>query len=226
MNKAQTVSPYGGAWPKIGQNVFVAPNASVIGNVEIGDKSSVFYGSVLRGDVNAIKIGEKTNIQDNAVIHVARHNVSGKELPTIIGNSVTIGHGATIHAAQIEDNCVVGMGAVVMDGAVVQKGSVVGAGSLVTPGTVVKSGQVWSGSPAKYLRDLTEGEAAFISEAAEDYSILAAVHADENAKTFAEIELDDARREDRKLNDPDYDRQIGVERDPITREIIAVSQST
>jgi len=176
--------------------------------------------------VNTIKVGEKTNIQDNVMIHVAKHNAAGKPLPTIIGNSVTIGHGATIHAATIDDCTVVGMGAIVMDGAHVQKNSIVGAGSLVVPGTVVKSGQVWAGAPAKYLRDVTEGEKQFISQAAEDYSKLGAVHAAENSKTFAEIELDIARREDRLHRDPDYDMQQGIERDPYTREVIAVAKST
>ena len=226
VNKAQTLTPYMKTMPKLSEEVFVAPNASVIGDVEIGPNSSVFYGSVLRGDVNKIRVGEKTNIQDNVVIHVAKHNVTGTELPTVIGSGVTVGHGATIHAATIEDSCVIGMGATVMDGAVVQKGSVVAAGALVTPGTVVKSGQVWSGRPAKYLRDLSSSEMTFISEAAEDYSILAAVHADENAKSFSEIELDNARRYDRQIRDPDFDLQQGIERDPVTREVNKYAEGT
>lgn len=184
-----------------------------------------FY-SLIAGDVNSISIGEKTNIQDNVMIHVAKHNAAGKPLPTVIGSSVTIGHGATIHAATIDDCTVVGMGATVMDGAHVQKGSIVAAGSLVVPGTVIKAGQVWAGSPAKYLRDLAAGEAEFIEAAAEDYSALAAVHAEENCKSFAEVELDAARRVDRLTRDPDYDFQQGVERDLVTREIVSVAQST
>lgn len=181
---------------------------------------------MVAGDVNKIVIGEKSNIQDNVMIHVAKHNPEGKPLPTIIGKYVTIGHGATIHAATIEDNTVIGMGATVMDGAKVEKQSIVAAGALVTPGTVVKTNQVWAGVPAKYLRDLLEGEAEFISQSAEGYSQLAAVHAAENAKTFDEIEADIARREDRLLRDPEHDAQHGLERDPVTREIVAVAQST
>jgi len=160
------------------------------------------------------------------MIHVAKHNAAGKPLPTIIGSSVTIGHGATIHAATIDNCAVIGMGAIVMDGAHVQERSIVAAGSLVVPGTVVKTGQVWAGSPAKHLRDLAQGEAEFIADAAEDYSALAAVHAEENAKSFAEVELDAARRADRLERDPDNDMQQGLERDPFTREVISVAQST
>ena len=178
------------------------------------------------GDVNSISIGDRTNIQDNVMIHVAKHNAAGKPLPTIIGSDVTIGHGATIHAAKIDDCSVIGMGSTIMDGAHIQKGSVVGAGALVVPGTIVKTGQVWAGTPAKCLRDLAEGEASFIVQAADDYAALAAVHAEENAKSFAEVELDLARREDKLVRDPDYDFQQGVERDQKTREIIHVASST
>jgi len=178
------------------------------------------------GDVNSISIGEKSNIQDNVMVHVAKHNAAGKALPTVIGSSVTIGHGATIHAATIDDCAVVGMGATVMDGAHVQKGAIVAAGSLVVPGTVVKAGQVWAGSPAKYLRDLAAGEAEFTEAAAQDYSSLAAVHAEENSKSFVEVEMDAARRADRLVRDLDYDMQQGVERDQVTREVISVAQST
>ena len=160
------------------------------------------------------------------MIHVAKHNAAGKPLPTLIGSSVTVGHGATIHAATIDDCAVIGMGATVMDGAHVQKGAIVAAGSLVVPGTVVASGQVWAGTPAKHLRDLGAGEADFIVRAAEDYSSLAAVHAEENSKSFAEVETDAARRADRLVRDPDFDFQQGIERDPVTREIISVAQST
>ena len=180
----------------------------------------------LTGDVNSISIGERTNIQDNVMIHVAKHNAAGKPLPTIIGDDVTIGHGATIHAATIDDCTVVGMGSTIMDGAHIQRGSVVAAGALVVPGTVVKTGQVWAGTPAKFLRELAQGETSFILQSAEDYAALAAVHAEENSKSFGEVELDLARREDRLLRDPDYDAQQGVERDQMTREIITVASST
>lgn len=226
MNKAQTLAPYAGVSPKLGDDVFVAPNASVIGDVTLGPGASIWYGAVLRGDVNSITVGARTNIQDNVMVHVAKHNAAGKPLPTIIGADVTIGHGATIHAATIDDSTVIGMGATVMDGAHVQRGSVVAAGALVVPGTVIKTGQVWAGTPARFLRDLADGEAAFISQSAEDYASLAAVHAEENAKSFAEVELDAARREDRLTRDPDYDAQVGIERDYTTREVVNVASST
>jgi len=192
----------------------------------INPRLTYTFDILLTGDVNSISIGERTNVQDNVMIHVAKHNAQGKPLPTIIGSDVTIGHGAVIHAATIDDCTVVGMGSTIMDGAHVQKGSVVAAGSLVVPGTVVKSGQVWAGTPAKCLRDVVQGETAFISQAAEDYATLAAVHAEENSKSFAEVELDLARREDKLTRDPDYDAQQGVERDQQTREIINVAAST
>lgn len=124
-----------GLKPQLGKSVFVAPNASVIGNVKIGSGSSIWYGAILRGDVNNISIVEQTNIQDNAIVHVAKNNAQKKPAPTIIGNNVTIGHGATIHACTIEDCVVIGMGDTVMDGVIVKKGAIVGAGSMVTPNT-------------------------------------------------------------------------------------------
>jgi len=225
VNRSQTVMEYVNGEgvvtkPKLGEKVFVAPNASVIGDVSLGGGSSVWYGCVLRGDVNCITIGEKTNIQDNVMVHVAKHNAAGIPRATQIGSGVTIGHGATIHAATIGDTSVVGMGAIVMDGAVVEKESIVAAGSLVVPGTVVKSRQMWAGSPAKYVREVSEEEIEAIAQASEDYSALGAVHAEENSKTFGEIELDAARREDRRRRDPDYDEQAAVARDPETRQII------
>jgi carbonic anhydrase/acetyltransferase-like protein (isoleucine patch superfamily) len=172
---------------------------------------------VIRADVNSVKIGKYTNIQDNVVVHVAKHNANNRSLDTIIGDNVTVGHGATLHACTIKDNAVVGMGAVVMDGAVVESNTIVGAGSLVVPSTVVKSGQVWAGRPAKYVRDVTVGEKEAIAQAAGDYARLSAVHCEENSKSFGEVELDEARRWDRRVRDPDYDVQNQVDRDPETR---------
>jgi carbonic anhydrase/acetyltransferase-like protein (isoleucine patch superfamily) len=176
-----------------------------------------FQNAVIRADVNSVKIGKYTNIQDNVVVHVAKHNANNRSLDTIIGDNVTVGHGATLHACTIKDNAVVGMGAVVMDGAVVESNTIVGAGSLVVPNTVVKSGQVWAGRPAKYVRDVTVGEKEAIAQAAGDYARLSAVHCEENSKSFGEVELDEARRWDRRVRDPDYDVQNQVDRDPETR---------
>lgn len=226
LNKAQAVGRVAGKAPSLAENVFVAPNASVIGDVKLGKGSSVWYGTVIRGDVNMVTVGDNTNIQDNSLIHVAKNNAKQQPLPTVIGSNVTIGHGSTIHAATIEDNVLVGMGAIIMDGAKVCSGAAVGAGSLVVPGTVVPSGEIWAGSPAKLLRKLEDSEAAFIRSAADDYSALAAVHAEENAKSFDEVELDKARRADRALRDPDFDAQQGIERDPLTREVTRVATTT
>ncbi|CAL5228724.1 g11909 [Coccomyxa viridis] len=222
----QTLQAFQGKRPQLGANTFVAPNASVVGDVKLGNNSSIWYGAVLRGDVNSIQIGSNSNIQDGVTVHVARHNPQGNVVPTIIGNNVTIGHGAIIHAATVEDSTLVGMGATILDGVTVQKGSVVAAGAVVTPGKTVPSGEVWAGNPAKMLRKLEEEETGFIAQAANDYAALAAVHAAENAKTPEEIEADVERRKDRALRDLDYDSHLGIERDPISREIISTASHT
>lgn len=157
---------------------------------------------MLRGDVNSIKIGAYTNLQDATVVHVAKHNVANKSQPTIIGDKVTIGHGATIHACTIEDEAIVGMGSVVMDGAVVKKGAMVAAGAVVTPGTVVPSGQIFAGNPARLLRAMTPAELSFGAQSAENYAALAAEHAAENGKSWPEIAADIEDRADLLERDP------------------------
>ncbi len=132
--------------PKIGKNVYIAPTAVIVGDVEIGDGVSVWDGAVLRGDVSYIKIGKNSNIQDNVVIHVSH------DLPTIIGENVTLGHLAMVHAAKIEDNVIVGIHAVVLDGAEIGEGSVIGAGSVVTPKTKIPPNSLVLGIPAKVVR--------------------------------------------------------------------------
>ncbi|KAJ3698112.1 hypothetical protein LUZ61_001817 [Rhynchospora tenuis] len=199
--------------PIISKDAFVAPSAAVMGDVLIGRGSSVWYGVVLRGDVNSIRIGSGSNIQDNTLVHVAKFNSSGKALPTIIGDNVTIGHGAVLHACTVEDEAFVGMGAILLDGAVVEKNAMVGAGSLVRQGTRIPSGEVWAGNPAKFLRKLTEEEIASIKESASIYTNLAQVHSTENAKTFDEIELEKSLRKKFENRDEDYDSMIGVVRE-------------
>ena len=196
--------------PKLPHAGFIAPSASVIGDVSIGEKSSVWYGSVLRGDLNAIKIGNMTNIQDGTVIHVAKNNVGNKPAPTIVGNRVTVGHGAILHACTIEDDSIIGMGATVMDGAVVKKGAMVAAGALVAPGMVVPTGQIFAGNPARLLRAMTESEIAFSAKSAENYAALAADHAAENGKPWEAIAADIEARRDALERDPDYDVSAGV----------------
>jgi len=154
----------GGILPTISPKAFIAPGAAVIGDVEIGEDSGVWFGCVIRGDVNIIRIGNRTNIQDGTTIHVTR-----KTGPTIIGSGVTVGHAVLLHACTLEDNCFIGMRATVMDGAVVESGAMVAAGALVTPGKRVPSGQLWAGSPAKYFRSLTAEDQAFFPVSAENY---------------------------------------------------------
>ena len=118
----------------------------------------------MRGDVHEIRIGARTNIQDNAVVHVTR-NLSG----TYIGDDVTVGHGAILHACRVEDNCLIGMGAIILDEAVIEAGAMVAAGALVPPKKIVKSGQLWGGNPAKYMRDLNPEEVEFLKISADNY---------------------------------------------------------
>ena len=169
--------PYKSIMPKIGRNVFLAETAAVIGDVEIGDESSIWYHCVVRGDVNDIKIGARTNIQDGTVIHVSS-TLQG----TYIGNDVTVGHMALLHACTVEDGAFIGMKACVMDGAYVEKGAMVAAGALVTPGKRVLSGQLWGGSPARFMRELKEDEKAYIPYSAGHYARLASEYLNKNLK--------------------------------------------
>jgi len=153
-----------GISPTISLKAFIAPGAVVIGDVVIGEDTGVWFGCVIRGDVNSIRIGSRTNIQDSTTIHVTRHTG-----PTTIGNGVTIGHSVLLHACELKDNCFIGMRATLMDGVVVESGAMVAAGALVTPGKHIPSGQLWAGSPAKYFRDLTEEDLAFFPVSAENY---------------------------------------------------------
>ncbi len=139
--------------PKIHETAFIAEDAVIIGDVEIGAQSSVWYGSVLRGDVNYIRIGERTNVQDASVIHV-----SSKTHPTVVEDEVTLGHRVTLHGCYIETGCLIGIGAIILDGVRVGKNSLVAAGSLLTPNTQIPSRSLVMGSPAKVKRELDEEE--------------------------------------------------------------------
>lgn len=156
---------------QIDKTCFIAPQTSIMGDVIIGKNTSVWYGSVIRGDVNIVRIGEYTNIQDGTVIHVATH---GKG--THIGDRVTVGHMALLHDCTLEDESFVGMKACIMDGAVVEKHGMVAAGALVTPGKIVKSGELWAGSPARKMRDLTEQDYDLIQWSWDHYAKLAERH--------------------------------------------------
>jgi carbonic anhydrase/acetyltransferase-like protein (isoleucine patch superfamily) len=147
------VRPFRGVAPRIARDVWLAPGAVVVGDVEIGADSSVWYGSVLRGDVNSIRVGVRSNLQDQCVVHVTRDRFSCQ-----IGDEVTIGHHATVHGCVVEDGALVGIGAIVMDGARVGAGAMVGAGAVVVPGTQLEPGVLAVGVPARVVRELTAEE--------------------------------------------------------------------
>lgn len=156
--------------PDVERANWVAKNATVVGDVTLGQQSSVFYGAVLRGDIARIVVGEGSNIQDNCIVHLA------DDMDAIIGKWCTIGHGAIIHACTIGDECLIGMGATVLDGANVGARSIVAAGAVVTPRTVIPPGSMVMGSPAKVSRPLTEAEQAKLKTWAEKYVHVSAAH--------------------------------------------------
>lgn len=157
--------------PDVSRALFVAKNSTVVGDVTLGAQSSVFYGAVLRGDIARIVVGEGTNVQDNAVVHLA------DDLDTVIGTWCTIGHSAIIHACTIEDECLIGMGATVLDGARIGARSIVGANSLVPQRFTCPPGSMVYGSPAKVVRSLTADEQASLRLWAEKYVAVATAHA-------------------------------------------------
>lgn len=153
MTPTGIIIPYRGLLPKIASTAYIAPTASIIGDVVVDDESSIWFGCVVRGDVNEVRIGKRSNLQDGSVVHVSKDG-SG----TYIGDDVTIGHMVLIHAATLESGCFIGMHATIMDDCVVEQGSMLAAGALLTPGKRVGAGQLWAGSPARYLRDLNDGD--------------------------------------------------------------------
>ncbi len=158
------IRDYRGIYPQIHPSVFLAENSVVIGDVHIGEDSSVWYGVVIRGDVNYIRIGKRTNIQDNSVIHVT-HDTH----PTVIGDEVTVGHRVILHGCTVGNRVLIGMGAVVMDGVKINDYVLVGAGALITPNKEIPSGVLVAGVPAKVIRDLRPEEIRLIEESAQNY---------------------------------------------------------
>jgi len=144
------IKPVRGIYPKFGANCFLADNATVVGDVTMGDNCSVWFNAVVRGDVHSIVIGNNTNIQDGAVIHCTYQKAN-----VTIGNNVSIAHNAIVHGCTIEDNALIGMGAIVMDHAIVQSGAIVAAGAVVLANTVVESGYIYAGTPAKKVKEVT-----------------------------------------------------------------------
>ncbi len=158
------IKPFRNVEPKIHPEAFVAENATIIGDVEIGAKSSIWYNVVLRGDVNFIRIGTKTNVQDGTVVHV-----TSNDYPTIIEDEVTIGHSATIHGCHIKRGSLIGIGAIILDGASIGENSLVAAGSLVTPNTEIPPRSLVLGSPARIKRQLSEDEVLNLKRFWENY---------------------------------------------------------
>ncbi|HLI17281.1 MAG TPA: gamma carbonic anhydrase family protein [Rhodanobacteraceae bacterium] len=164
------VRAYNGVLPRLGTRVYVDPAATVIGDVELGDDVSIWPGAVVRGDVESIRIGARTSIQDGAVLHVTHdgpYTPGGS--PCIVGADVTVGHVAVLHACTIEDCCLIGMHATVLDGAVVKRHAFVGAGALVAPGKVVGEGELWIGNPARRVRKLSDREIEALRYSAQHY---------------------------------------------------------
>ncbi len=158
------IIPFGGKLPKIAPDAFIADNATIIGDVEIGAGASIWFGCVLRGDTNYIRVGTRTNVQDGTVIHVAREGRG-----TEIGSGVMIGHMAMVHACTIQDHAMIGMTACLMDDAVVESHAMVAAGAFISPGKIVKSGEVWAGRPAKMWRQMSDQDRHYFESGIEHY---------------------------------------------------------
>ena len=161
-----------GFTPKIGKDCFLAENATIVGDVEIGDGCSIWFNAVLRGDVNSIPIGKNVNIQDGAVLHTLYQKSTVE-----IGNNVSVGHNVTIHGAAIKDGALVGMGATVLDHAVVGEGAIVAANALVLSGTIIEPGSLWAGVPAKFVKKVDPEQSKELNQKiANNYSMLSLIH--------------------------------------------------
>lgn len=162
--------PYRDITPSLGARVYVDPAATVIGDVELGDDASVWPGVVLRGDVERIRIGARSNVQDGTIVHVTHDGpYTPGGAPCIVGSDVTVGHGAILHACTIEDCCLIGMHATVLDGAVVGRHAFIGAGALIAPGKLVGTGELWLGNPARCVRKLSDREIEQLAYSAQHY---------------------------------------------------------
>lgn len=162
------IKPVKGVSPVWGENCWIAENATVVGDVKMGDNCTIWFNAVVRGDVNAIEIGHSTNIQDGAVIHCTYQKTK-----TIIGNYVSIAHNAVVHGCVIEDQVLIGMGAIVMDGAVIESGSIIAAGAIVTQNTRVPAGSIYAGNPAKLLKEVSPAAAEVFMRTANNYLMYA-----------------------------------------------------
>lgn len=154
---------YNGNSPEIDESCFIAEGAQIIGRVTLKGNANIWFGTVIRGDVNYIVVGEGTNIQDNCVVHTDSNN------PTIVGSNVTVGHSAILHACTIENDVLIGMGAIILDGAVIGKNVIIGAGSLIPPGKIIPSNSLVMGSPGKVIRQLSDDETKGLRKSAQNY---------------------------------------------------------
>lgn len=167
------IRPYLDSAPRLGARAYVDPAAVVIGDVELGDDASIWPCAVARGDVHYVRIGARTNIQDNAVLHVTHDgDYTPGGFPLVIGADVTIGHGAVVHACTVMDACLIGMNATVLDGVVVNRHSMIGAGAVVAPGKIVGEGELWVGNPARRVRMLSDEEIERLYYSARHYVTL------------------------------------------------------
>jgi len=165
------LTPFQGKWPSVAKNAYVFHGAQLVGDVEIAEQASIWHNCVLRGDVNYIRVGRRSNIQDGTVVHVSTHTY-----PTLIGEDVLVAHMAMLHGCRLEDRSFVGMGAVAMDNACVATDGMLGAGAMLTPGKTVGSGELWLGRPAKFVRILTDEEITKNRGMAEHYRKIAEQH--------------------------------------------------
>jgi carbonic anhydrase/acetyltransferase-like protein (isoleucine patch superfamily) len=168
------IVPIGGHTPQVSDSAWVAPNATLVGHVTLGERASIFYGAVLRADVDSITIGEGSNLQDNVTVHC------DEGFPTSVGSGVSVGHGAVLHGCTVEDDSLIGMSATVLNGAVIGTGSLVAAGAVVLEGTIVPPGSLVAGVPAKVRRELNEEEKAGVRQNATHYLDISAAHSAAN----------------------------------------------
>ena len=171
------IVPVKGFTPKVESSAFIAPNATLIGDVEIGANASIWFGVILRGDGPGIRVGENSNLQDGTVVHIA-----SRGLMTTVGRNVTVGHMVLLHACEVQDDSFVGMHSTVLDGAVIETGAMVAVGAVVTPRKIVRKGELWAGNPAQKLRDLTEKDYETFRRVAAQYVRLANSYREEEQK--------------------------------------------
>lgn len=173
---APLILPFGGKAPRIHASAFIAPGAVIVGDVEIGPDASIWYNCVVRGDVNAIRIGARTNVQDGSVIHVESNHDGGGGCPTIIGDDVLIGHMALVHGCTLRDRAFVGMGAIVMDRCTIKSDGMLAAGAMLTPGKQIGPSELWGGRPARLMRTRTPADLAATRDGAASYVAEARLH--------------------------------------------------